>query len=1015
MLLRRYIVYILVLIPCFGRSQNSSFLFHHFTEKDGLSSNYVTCLLKDKRGVLWLGTYDGLNWFDGAHFYNFKKTKQSSSIINNVIHDLCEDAEGNIWGATDNGIFCYDITQNIFRNYQAPISKIAPSLTNVARGVNNVLCDSKGRIWATGTWTILKFNAAEKKFEEIGPLSPVSDSLDNYSVRRNGLIEDPGKKGLWFTTREEGLVYYDYNSGTFTSFKNDADSLFRKRSVSSITVSGSGACWFCDNTNQQIIRFDPSTRKEIMKIDLAGKVSAGVCSTLFEDSQNRLWYGNWNSEIALVEFEQGATVTRIKNEKSNHLSIAADFLAGVLEDKDGTVWLATTGGLSNTNSTKSIYRIHWLDRIPILKNNSLRLVLEDPADKSWWMATRGPLYAIHYFPVTGKYIIYDLQQAQKNVIGLLPGPVNNIRFIDGKPVLCTWWGAWQIDVAANRIFPFSPGPAVDPKFIIGDMVERDGVFYLSNQNEMLRYVRSENKLDRLKFVNPKLPDGQRPAIKALCLTPDNNLWFIAGFGWLGHNNGNNELAPFYVVKNEDEELNGWLNSIACDRNSNLWLAAFGIGLYGVFTSSDSAKLWNETDGLIYNHVQNVIPDDNGDIWCAAYNRFSVFTPATGSFYNFIVPLSENTVEYENGLGQLSNGHIVASLDNNVVEFFPGRLKIKPILAKPIIGAVNIAGSQRFLNGDTTLQLQPDEKFLSLNFGLMTDREIFPYQLEYRLKGFDDKWSVAGAGNQAVYSKLPSGNYTFEVKAKAINGDWETPVSTLKIQIKTPFYRSAWFISVVACIVCALLFFFYRFRIAKQKQVFALETKAQLLEKEKALVMYEGLKQQLNPHFLFNSLTSLSSLITVDPQTATQFLDSLSKTYRYILKSRDAETVPLSDELKSAENYVNIQQTRFERGFCVRITVPDESLHKKIVPVTLQNMIENAIKHNIIDEDSPLVVEIFVENGYIVVRNNLQKKKFVETSNKQGLTNLQSLYRYLTSHPVEIISDENFFTIKIPLV
>ena len=79
------------------------------------------------------------------------------------------------------------------------------------------------------------------------------------------------------------------------------------------------------------------------------------------------------------------------------------------------------------------------------------------------------------------------------------------------------------------------------------------------------------------------------------------------------------------------------------------------------------------------------------------------------------------------------------------------------------------------------------------------------------------------------------------------------------------------------------------------------------------------------------------------------------------------------------------------------------------------MIENAIKHNIIDEDSPLVVEIFAENDYIIVRNNLQRKKYVETSNKQGLANLQSLYRYLTTRPVEIISDDNFFTIKIPLV
>jgi LytS/YehU family sensor histidine kinase len=196
----------------------------------------------------------------------------------------------------------------------------------------------------------------------------------------------------------------------------------------------------------------------------------------------------------------------------------------------------------------------------------------------------------------------------------------------------------------------------------------------------------------------------------------------------------------------------------------------------------------------------------------------------------------------------------------------------------------------------------------------------------------------------------------------------------------------------------------------------LESKTQVLEKEKAMVMYESLKQQLNPHFLFNSLTSLSSLIqSADTKTARDFLDSLSKTYRYILKSRDHETVVLADELKFAENYVRLQKTRFEKGLQVEMRIPEEQLQRKIVPVTLQNLIENAIKHNIIDDDSPLQIEIFAENDFIIVRNNLQKKNFVETSNKQGLGNLRSLYQYLSQRPVEIAEDSNYFTVKIPLL
>ena len=195
----------------------------------------------------------------------------------------------------------------------------------------------------------------------------------------------------------------------------------------------------------------------------------------------------------------------------------------------------------------------------------------------------------------------------------------------------------------------------------------------------------------------------------------------------------------------------------------------------------------------------------------------------------------------------------------------------------------------------------------------------------------------------------------------------------------------------------------------------LESKAQRLEKEKVMVMYESLKQQLNPHFLFNSLTSLSGLIETDQQVAGNFLEQMSGIYRYILKNGDNETVSLKDEIEFVQLYINLQQTRFKKGLIVNINVPDEYLHYKIAPVTLQNLIENAIKHNIIDADSPLEIDIFIEDDFLVVRNNLQKKNMVETSNKKGLAQFVNLYKYLSRKPVHVEESTKDFTIKIPLV
>ena len=160
---------------------------------------------------------------------------------------------------------------------------------------------------------------------------------------------------------------------------------------------------------------------------------------------------------------------------------------------------------------------------------------------------------------------------------------------------------------------------------------------------------------------------------------------------------------------------------------------------------------------------------------------------------------------------------------------------------------------------------------------------------------------------------------------------------------------------------------------------------------------------------------MSGLIETNQQMAGNFLEQLSGIYRYILKNSDTETVLIKDEIDFVQLYISLQQTRFKKGLQVNINVPEEDLHYKIAPVTLQNMVENAIKHNIIDAGSPLIIDIFSENGYLVVRNNMQKKNVVETSNKKGLIQFISLYRHLIDSPVIIEEDDKFFQIKIPLL
>lgn len=209
----------------------------------------------------------------------------------------------------------------------------------------------------------------------------------------------------------------------------------------------------------------------------------------------------------------------------------------------------------------------------------------------------------------------------------------------------------------------------------------------------------------------------------------------------------------------------------------------------------------------------------------------------------------------------------------------------------------------------------------------------------------------------------------------------------------------------------LSIFGYRFFVRwKMEKLAAAE-----LEKEKAKVQYDNLKNQLNPHFLFNSLSSLNSLIFENPQLASDFLQQLSKVYRYVLENKEKNLVTVQTEVSFVNYYVQLLKTRFDGSLNVNFDLSEEAKEKKIVPVTLQVLFENAVKHNITSKNSPLNITVKNENGFLFVKNNLQKKDAIDSSNGQGLGNLKNLYRYISREEVSIAETEKEFVVKIPLI
>lgn len=194
-----------------------------------------------------------------------------------------------------------------------------------------------------------------------------------------------------------------------------------------------------------------------------------------------------------------------------------------------------------------------------------------------------------------------------------------------------------------------------------------------------------------------------------------------------------------------------------------------------------------------------------------------------------------------------------------------------------------------------------------------------------------------------------------------------------------------------------------------------ETTRQEIVAKTETAKFESLKSQIDPHFLFNSLNVLTSLIGENPYQAEKFTTKLSKVYRYVLEQRNKDLIPLSEELRFAKAYMELLSMRFEDAldFEVPTTVSNSDL--KVVPLSLQLLLENAVKHNVVSSLKPLKIRIYEEDGYLIIENNINPKEAIGRGTKVGLRNIADRYGLITEKPVTIENNNTIFKVSLPLL
>jgi uncharacterized membrane-anchored protein YhcB (DUF1043 family) len=314
------------------------------------------------------------------------------------------------------------------------------------------------------------------------------------------------------------------------------------------------------------------------------------------------------------------------------------------------------------------------------------------------------------------------------------------------------------------------------------------------------------------------------------------------------------------------------------------------------------------------------------------------------------------------------------------------------------------GNENFMNQH---EFTFDQNHLSFFFDAAW--YIAPEQVTYQIKleGYDLDW-INTRDNLATYSSLPPGYYTFRARA-ALKGNYSDSVMiSYSFVIRNPYWKTWWFILAAIVVILAFILLIIRLREARIKQ-------KEISEREKLLFQFQTLRSQVNPHFLFNSFSTLMSVIDDDKDLAIEYVQKLSQFFRNILEYRDKDLITLAEELKLIDTYRYLQHQRYGENFRMDISIPAEQMATLIPPLTLQMLVENAIKHNIVSAEKPLLVSIYTEGKHLFIRNNLQRKKVAAVSTGIGLVNIKNRYKLMGQDWVTVQETQTDFIIQLPLI
>jgi signal transduction histidine kinase/ligand-binding sensor domain-containing protein len=822
--------HLLFLISLFhANAQEKRLQFTHLKSDNGLSSSIVTSILQDHRGLVWIGTYDGLNRYDGFDFVVYRNNSaDSTSLSNNVVRTIIEDHHKNLLIGTQHGLCLYDRDKDRFLNYM--IDKSSP-LKDIDCIVSKIAEDSLGNLWLATDLGLIYFDRINNQIKRYNNDPKDQESLSNDFLE--AVLIDRNNR-LWITSRK-GLNLFLPETGTFqhiTQSENDTRDL-SDINFTDIAEDKSGNLWFGSTAGLYCLKNNPEARITGLihySFNPREKYSLSInqVQCLYVDDSNNLWIGTENGGLNLFDREHQRFWHYLKDDYDPK-SLNNESIQTISQDKIGNLWIGTfTGGLNIAMVNRdAIISYQNLPGAPFsLSHNTVTCFLEDNNDQIWIGTDGGGLNLFN--EQNNRFIRYTMENSNISsnaVLCILEDDSNQIWFgtwagglvrFDGKTKSFKSFTTKNSGILDNNIYAIYKG-------------NNNDLWLGSFEHGLIHYQIKENKFTYFTPNNSGLINKMIIKIKK----------FSKGRLLLGYTNGFQIFSPdqnrFITYMNDRNNVNSLsyptTTDILVENDSCIWVGTRN-GLNRFNPDNGSFIRYYTDSGLPGNVIKGLISDDSGFLWVTTGNGVCMFDYKLRKFRNFTRSDGLQGNEFsERSILKTKKGTLLMGGTNGFNIIYPEKitenkhipevlitdLKIFNVSAEP--GKKNSPLSKN-ITETKNLILSYRQSVLTFYFAVMDFTAPEKNRYAYKMEGFDKNWIYPKNKREATYTNLNPGAYIFRVKGSNNDDIWNETGTSINITILPPWWSTWWFrlIAVAAVILIFATFFLYRVRQLKNQKI-----------------------------------------------------------------------------------------------------------------------------------------------------------------------------------------------------